>query len=62
MLCDFGTAPEQVKLGYKSLGIMVHGTAESVSQTFKHSGNVRLVKGAQVPGSETFEWLVMHKQ
>lgn len=58
-ICDFGTAPKQVKEGYKGIGV-IYDTDEGALAKF-FSGDVRLVKGAAISGSSKFEYFVMTK-
>ncbi|MBD0788204.1 hypothetical protein HUO09_17755 [Vibrio sp. Y2-5] len=60
-ICEFGTAPEQAKQGYRSLGITVQGTDESVTHTFSNTGDVRLIRGPSIHGTEDHEFYVMVK-
>jgi hypothetical protein len=59
VICDFGTAPEQAKDGYKNVGL-VYGTDEELLA--EYSGlDVRFVRGAAVHGQPgVWEFAAMH--
>ncbi|NRB78419.1 MAG: hypothetical protein HRU38_07085 [Saccharospirillaceae bacterium] len=59
--CAFGTAPVQIALGYVGLGIEVTGTEESVKNTFKSSGDIRLVHAGSKSGTNEHFFYVMKK-
>jgi len=61
-ICDFGSAPEQKKDGYKSLGIEVRGTDESIKHTFKSTGDVRLIRSGSIYGTNEHVFFVMVKE
>ena len=54
-ICKFGTAPEQKKAGYKSLGIVVQGTDEEVLKVFSQ-GDIRLVRGCSISNSNEHQF------
>jgi hypothetical protein len=56
ILCEFGTAPEQKKEGFKGIGT-VRGTDEQVLEQF-FSDDVRLVRGGKFPNGD-YEFFVM---
>ncbi|UXH55944.1 hypothetical protein Q1Z72_01410 [Pseudomonas qingdaonensis] len=58
-ICDFGTAPEQAKAGYKMVGV-VTGSDEELLE--KYAGmNVRFVRGAAIHGQPgQWEFAAMH--
>ncbi|GIC77713.1 hypothetical protein [Moritella sp. F3] len=60
-ICAFGTAPEQKQAGYVGLGIEVTGTDESVTNTFKSSGDIRLIRGGNKAGTNEHFFYVMKK-
>ncbi|OWO67365.1 hypothetical protein B2J68_19575 [Vibrio cholerae] len=60
-ICEFGTAPKQVKDGYRSLGIVIQGSDDAVSHIFERTGDVRLVRGSSIFGTNEYEFYVMIK-
>jgi len=50
-ICEFGSDPQQKALGYVGLGIEVTGTEENVTNTFKSSGDIRLVHAGSKSGT-----------
>ncbi|WP_199438373.1 hypothetical protein [Vibrio owensii] len=60
-ICESGTAPKQTQKGYRSLGIVIQGSDESVRHTFERTGDVRLVRGASIHGTDEHEFYVMVK-
>ena len=57
-MCEFGTAPDQKKEGFKGIGV-VKGTEQEVLDQF-FSDDVRLVKGGNIGTSnDIFEFFVM---
>ncbi|MGR5448518.1 hypothetical protein ACP3V3_01795 [Vibrio sp. PNB22_3_1] len=60
-ICESGTAPKQAQKGYRSLGIVIQGSDKSVSHTFARTGDVRLVRGASIHGTDEHEFYVMVK-
>jgi hypothetical protein len=51
-ICDFGSAPEHKRAGYKSSGLVVTGTDNEVIKLFRLSGDVRLIKSCSLNESE----------
>lgn len=60
-ICEFGTAPEQAKAGYKMVGV-VTGSDEELRE--KYAGmNIRFVRGAAIYGQPgRWEYAAMHPQ
>lgn len=60
-ICDFGSAPEHKRAGYKSSGLIVTGTDDEVIKLFRLSGDVRLIKSCSLNESEEHQYFVMFK-
>lgn len=60
-ICEFGTAPQHKKDGYRSLGIVIQGTDKSVCHTFERAGDIRLVRSASIHGTNEHEFFVLIK-
>lgn len=59
VICEFGTAPEQARDGYKIVGL-VYGTDEELLAEYS-SLDVRFVRGAAVHGQPgVWEFAAMH--
>ncbi|EMN3634461.1 hypothetical protein R3Q56_006703 [Pseudomonas aeruginosa] len=59
IICDFGTAPEQAKAGYKMVGT-VTGTVEEILQQYADM-DVRFVRGPAIHGKPgVWEFAAMH--
>lgn len=62
VIADGGSAPALVYDSFQGLGVVVHGTDETVvAMFFNGCAEVKLVRGAQVAGTSQFEFYPMVK-
>lgn len=59
-ICEYGTAPIQLKEGYRGI-MLVAGTDREMLEQFQED-DIRLVRGAMLNGSsDRYEFFVMEK-
>lgn len=58
-ICDFGTAPEQKKAGYKLTGFEICCKEDELASLLRFAGDVRVVRGAELGnGEEEFHVMI----
>ena len=60
-ICAFGTAPDQASEGFQLVGLELTGTDESVLKCLTHAGDVRLVRGPMLYGTNEQLFYVLKK-